>query len=84
MPFGFPPEQAFSFTGIPRRGVLKVQQSSTLDFCKLLKTKGTWHRYLREIHLLEGGGCSVSQVPCFQIFSFQWDTRDMLRLVEPC
>ena len=33
---------------------------------------------------LEGGGCNVSQVPCFQMFSFQWDTRDVLRLVEPC
>jgi len=27
-----------------RRGVLKVQQASTPSFCKLLKTRGKWHR----------------------------------------
>lgn len=40
--------------------------------------------YLPEIHMLEGGGCNVSQVPCFQVLSFQWDTRGVLRLVERC
>jgi hypothetical protein len=33
---------------------------------------------------LEGGGCNVAQVPCFLVFSFQWDTRGVLSLVEPC
>jgi len=27
-----------------RRGVLMVQQALTADFCKLLKTRGKWHR----------------------------------------
>jgi hypothetical protein len=67
-----------------RRGVLKVQQASTVDFCKLLKTNGKCVGYLPEIHMLEGGGCNVSQVTCFQVFSFQWDTCGVLRLVEPC
>jgi hypothetical protein len=34
--------------------------------------------------MLEGGGRNVSQVPCFLVFSFQWDTRRVLSLVEPC
>jgi len=40
--------------------------------------------YLPEIHMLEGGGYNVSQVPYFQVLRFQRDTCSLLRLVERC
>jgi len=38
---------------------------------------------IAESNCLEGGGCNVSQVPCFQVLRIQWIAGGLLRLVEP-
>ena len=65
-----------------------VEVSSRLNklqhpiFVSYWKYRVNYIGYSPEIRWLEGGGCNVSQALCFQVFSFQWDTRGVLRPVE--